>query len=354
MPGPARLTINLASLAKNYRILAERFSGQSVACVVKADAYGLGAAPVASRLRTEGCSFFFVATLDEAIELRGVVETPIGVFAGPFPGEEKEYVNHRLMPVLNDLGQITRWKNAAPGAACILQADTGMHRMGISLNEQQKLRDDPALLEGLAVFLSMSHMACADTSDHPLNGQQLKQFQRFRALTPDARASLANSATVFLDKAYHFDIARPGCALYGINPTPGTNPMQPVVWLEAPVLAVRDIDAGESVGYGAAWLAQRPSRIATVALGYADGFLRSGGNNALAYLGENPAPVVGRISMDLITLDVTDLPESAYAPGSMASFLNERYTVDDLARDCGTIGYEILTRLGRRFERVYA
>ncbi len=354
----AILEIDLDAIAANYARLQQEARGISCAAVLKADAYGLGIAPVATRLAGAGCREFFVAHLTEGIELRGLLpDASIRVLNGLFPHCAADYTAHDLIPVLNDRGQIDAWaahcRNTRAQPAAI-QFDTGMHRLGLPPAEAGALLDDPAPLEAFSDILIMSHLACADVPDHPLNIEQRDRFAAIGARMQGRRTSFANSAGLFLGPEYHGDLARPGIALYGGNPVPGrANPMRAVVGLKGRILQVRQIDAPGAVGYGASHSIAPSDRLATVALGDDAGYLRSIGNRGHAYVGDVRVPVVGRVSMDLITLDVTDVPEEACRTGDWVDLLDERHTVDDLAEEAGTIGYEILTALGGRYHRVY-
>lgn len=343
----ARLTIDLDALAANYAALRQCAPGAETAAVIKADGYGLGAAQVGRRLWTEGARTFFVARLAEGVALRAALEDRAadilvldGLLASP-----AEYQDARLTPVLNSLDQARRWlASGVPGG--VLQVDTGMSRLGVSSEEAAILA-----AESLAPTLVMSHLACASEPDHPMNARQLAAFREARALFPAARASLANSAGVFLGPDYHFDLARPGIALYGGASLAGGDPVElrPVACLYAPVLQVREVRVGDAVGYGADWIAQRPSRIAIVAAGYADGVLRAAAPGGYR-LGDGAA-VVGRISMDMLAIDVTDTP--AVEAGQDIELFGETASINDLAAAAGTIPYEILTRISSRAERRY-
>lgn len=355
----AILEIDLDAVAENWEQLAERLApGTRCAAVVKADAYGLGMDQVAPRLARAGCKTFFVASLDEGLALRALLpRAQIAVLNGLVMGAPADFAKGRLLPVLNDLGQVRQWHDYAQrrgGAPAMLHIDTGLTRLGLPQQEIEILAAEPALLTGFKVNLILSHLACAGEPAHPMN---LEQFNRFRAalrLLPPAPASLASSSGIFLGGDFHFDMVRAGAALYGVNPLPGRpNPMTQVLHLKAKILQVRDVDRGEAVGYGAAHRMDRPGRIAIIALGYADGWLRSSSHRGTARIAGKPAPVIGRISMDLLTLDVTGIDPRAVQPGLYADMLDERYGVDDAAFAADTIGYEILTALGRRCLRVY-
>jgi len=369
MPSPERqaaaragatLEIDLAAIAANWRRLRKAVGkGVRLGAVVKADGYGLGAARVAPALAKAGCKLFFVASLDEGLSLRRAVpRAEIAVFEGLPRGSEEEFARARLLPVLNDLGQVDAWRRfAGRGRArrgAMLHLDTGMQRLGLSRAETARLVDKPALLDGVALAAIMSHLACSDEPGHPKNPDQLARFRAALAKLPRAPASLASSSGIFLGPDYHFDIVRPGAALYGINPLPGkANPMQPVVRLNARILQVRDVDAGETVGYGATHRLDRPSRVATIAVGYADGWLRSGSERGGGAIAGQRVPVIGRISMDLVTLDVTGIDARLARAGGSVELLGKHQSVDEAAEAANTIGYEFLTLLGRRYARIY-
>jgi alanine racemase len=352
------LTVDLDAVADNYRRLAARAAPATTAAVVKADGYGLGMARVAPALAAAGCTDFFVAHLDEGIALRAhLPAATIYVLNGALAGAEPEFRRHRLRPVLNHLAALDGWaalgrsSGALPAA---LHLDSGMARLGLDDDELAVLAGAPARLDGVDLALVMSHLACAEQPDHPLNAEQLARFRRARGRLPAAPASLANSSGIFLGADYRFDLVRPGAALYGVNPLPGQpNPMAPVVRLQARILQLRRIDSPRTVGYGATHRAARPSIIATIALGYADGYLRSLGNRGSCLIGEHRVPVVGRISMDLVTLDVTGVPAGLARPGAVVDVIAPEHPVDAVADEAGTIGYEILTSLGRRYQRRY-
>lgn len=356
MDPTAVLHIDLAAIAANWRALAERASPGAVAGVVKANAYGLGAAQVAPVLYAAGCRHFFVAHLAEGFALREALGSGpmIAVLDGFAPGDDGKAA---LVPVLNGLGDVlahaAAGRNAGQARPALLHLDTGMARLGLDVGEQARLAADHSLLAGLDLRYVMSHLACADEPDHPLNAEQAARFARACAGLPRLPRSFANSSGLFLGADYASDLARPGCALYGINPTPGApNPMRPVIRLEAPILQIREIPANASVGYGASFVAARHSRIATIAVGYADGYLRSLSGRGVAAYRDMILPMVGRVSMDLITLDVTDAP--GIAPGDVLQLIGGAApSPDDLAARAGTIGYEILTSLGDRYRRNY-
>lgn len=353
----AVLTVDLGALADNYRRLRREAGTAEVAGVVKADGYGLGALEVAGALRDAGCASFFVAHVEEGIELRAALaDARIFVLNGLPAGNEEAVVAAQLIPVLNHPGDLARYADLARRQArrlpAAIQIDTGMCRLGFSSAEIEGV--DREALDALDLILVMSHLAVAEEPAHPLNEQQRQRFEAARRRLPEAPASLANSSGIFLGPAWHYDLCRPGVALYGVNPTPGrANPMAPVVTLEAPVLQVHEVHAPGSVGYGATFATRPGMRIATVPVGYADGYLRAASNRASARIAGQTVAVAGRVSMDLITLDVSALPEDAVRPGTTVELIGGPDGVDALAAAADTIGYEVLTRLGRRFARRY-
>ena len=360
----AVLTIDLDVLCDNYRLLAARAQGAECAAVVKADAYGLGVGRVAPALAAAGCRVFFVATLDEGIALRRHVgEGEICVFNGLPPGSAEEFTAWDLTPVLNQLGEIASWaafarsgqaKTGGRGLRAALHVDTGMTRLGLSEREVEAFERHPEKLEGVEVAWMISHLACAEKPNHPKNREQLALFNRLRAALPPAPASFANSSGIFLGADYHFDMVRPGAALYGINPTPDElNPMAEVVRLQGKIIQLREIDGPVTVGYGAAHGMEGPGRIATVPVGYADGFLRAFSHRGVAAIDGIRVAVVGRVSMDLITLDVSALTPEQAKPGTLVDLIGGALSVDEMAGLADTIAYEILVQLGRRYRRVY-
>jgi alanine racemase len=346
----AILEIGLGAIVANWRLLSKYHPSGPVAAVIKADAYGLGARSVAPALFAAGCRHFFVAYLPEALAVRDVVPgAMLAVLSGLIPGTEAAYQANDLTPVLCSLDEIARWAGRGPA---ILHVDTGMARLGLDDRDMATLAADPSLLRGLPIRYVMTHLVSAEI---PADGENQRQQQRFaahRARLPAAPASLANSSGIFLGPSFGSDLARPGAALYGVNPTPGRpNPMRGAVTLRVRVLAVHDIAAGVSVGYNATWTAVRPSRIATAALGYADGLHRVLSGRGSACFDGAPVPLVGRVSMDLTNFDVTDVP--AVQPGSWLEILGPHLSPDAMAEAGGMSGYEVLTSLGRRFQRVY-
>jgi alanine racemase len=366
IPADARavLSINLAALRANWRELNKASGAAECAGVIKADAYGLGLEEMAHALRDEGCATFFVATLAEGRLLRNVEPAAtIYILDGLLPGAAAYYAGFDLRPCLGSLAEVREWAAYCDATGRRLGAavhvDTGINRLGLPVDEVDALAAEPALFDKFSLSLVMSHLACADEPAHPMNAQQRKRFDELRAKLPPAPASLANSGGVFLGAGYHYDLVRPGIALYGGRALQDTaNPMQWVVRLQARILQVRRIAKGEPVGYGATFRTDRDSIVATLACGYADGFLRALSGTSVkpgpvGYIGDYPVPVVGRVSMDLITVDVSDVPLELARRGAWVEVMGARTTIDDLTDRAGTIGYELLTRLGRRVHRVY-
>ena len=351
------LAVDLDALIGNWRKLASRSVPAECAAVVKADAYGCGLPTVTASLAAAGCKTFFVATLAEARAARAAAKTAtIYVLDGCFVGAAPAFAETNVRPVIGDLAELAEWdafcKQSGWLGGAAIHIDTGMNRLGLSIAEAQALL--PRIQSGGHGFtLVMSHLACAELLDHPMNARQVRAFQDIALAYAGIPASLSNSSGVFLGPQFQFDLMRPGAALYGINPTPeADNPMQPVINLKARIVQVRDVDAGASVGYGATWTARRASRIAVVAAGYADGYLRAATGAEVVVAGRR-CPLVGRISMDLLAVDVTELPANAVRRGHMATLIGDGISVDELARHFGTIGYEVLTSIGKRFARVY-
>jgi alanine racemase len=357
------LTIDLTAIEANWRALAHQTLTVECAAVVKANAYGMGIEPVTATLAKAGCTTFFVADLAEARRVRSRAhEAAIYVLNGYSPEAGPAFVELNVRPVINSMTDLAEWdafvtaRNWQGGAA--LQVDTGMNRLGISPDEAAALAPR-VQTENHGITLLMSHLACAEIPDHPLTVGQIRLFREVHGLYQGVPASLANSSGIFLGEPALFDLVRPGAALYGINPTPGRpNPMRAVVELSGRILQIRTVAQDETVGYGATWTAKRTSRIAVVALGYADGLVRAAsgtgnGRGAMAIVAGRPCPVAGRISMDLVCLDITDLPDAAVHRGDAATFIGAGISADEFAESAGTIGYEVLTRLGLRCHVIY-
>ena len=362
-PATGVLTVDLDAIVANWRKLEKTAVPAECAGVIKANAYGCGLDPVARALAGAGCKTFFVATLHEARAARAAVPSAaIYVLDGFFQNCGDAYAEVNARPVIGDLNELAEWdvfcrRSGWQGGAGI-HIDTGMNRLGLTISEAQGII--PRINAGdHGITLVMSHLACAELLNHPLNAKQLATFREIASLFSGVPASLANSSGVYLGAQFQFDLVRPGAALYGINPTPeADNPMQGVVDLKARIVHIRSIDKGEAVGYGGTWTARRPTRLAIVSAGYADGYFRAGSSNdgtrgAEVIIAGKRCPIAGRISMDLMAVDVTDLEKNAARRGHMATLIGEGITVDELAHHFGTIGYEVLTSLGPRYARVY-
>jgi alanine racemase len=354
--GGALLSVDLKAVAANYKRFAALAPRAEVSAVVKADGYGLGAAQTAKALARAGCETFFVAHPEEGAALRPALggEAKILVLHGYEAHAAKFFADHRLTPVLNSTAQVQAFRASGLALACAVHFDTGMSRLGLEAQHAGALSDLSWDKDGLDIVLVMSHLACGDEAGHPMNARQLADFRNVRARFAGIPGSLSASGGAFLGADYHFDLIRPGIGLFGGAPQmAGRNPMEAVVTLTAPILQVRQIDRGASAGYGATYAAQGPRRLATVGLGYADGLLRSGGNRGAALVGGVSCAFAGRVSMDLVTLDVSECPPESAEPGQPAMFLGPQLTVDAAAQAAGTVAYEVLTRLGPRIARRY-
>ncbi len=360
----AVLTIDLAAIVGNWLHVKSLSPTAETGAVVKADAYGLGAARVAPALAAAGCKTFFVAHLDEGIGLRAALpRARIFVLHGPNPGTEADFAGHALIPVLNAPHQVAGWAAfaRADGQAhpAAIQVDTGMTRLGLNPAAFDALIADAETLKAVAPCLLMSHFACADTPAHPMSDRQIDRFAEFSRRLPGVPASLSASSGIFLGPRARFDLTRPGIALYGGNPTCAPdNPMAPVATLSAKILQIHAADAPQTVGYGATHALAAPTRVATVALGYADGFLRGISNPEKPIFGTvrgaYRARLIGRISMDLAAFDIGEVPDGLIAPGDTIDVIGKYASIDAMANAAGTISYELLTRLGPRLHRVYA
>jgi alanine racemase len=357
------LTVDLDAIVANWRKLEKTAVPAECAAVVKADAYGCGAEPVARALGAAGCKTFFVANLDEAPVVRAAAPSAaIYVLGGFFANTGDGYAKTDCRPVIGDLNELAEWdvfcrRSGWSGGAAI-HIDTGMNRLGLTISEAQGII--PRINAGdHGITLVMSHLASAEQLNNPVNARQLTTFREIASLFSGVPASLANSSGIFLGPQFQFDLVRPGAALYGVNPTPeADNPMRPVVDLKARIVQIRNIDRGETVGYGGTWTARRPTRLAIIAAGYADGYFRAASSNdgtrgAEVVVAGKRCPIAGRISMDLIAVDITDVDKSAARRGHMVTLIGEGITIDELAHHFGTIGYEVLTSFGKRYARVY-
>ncbi|MBN8959697.1 MAG: alanine racemase [Rhizobiales bacterium] len=357
------LTIDLDAIVANWRKLESQGVPAECSAVVKANAYGCGTEPVVRALAAAGCKTFFVATLDEARAARAASKSAIiYVLSGCFQNCGDTFAELNCQPVLGDLNELAEWdvfcrRSGWSGGAAI-HIDTGMNRLGLTPQDAHGIV--PRIHAGdHGITLVMSHLACAENPQHPLNARQLTTFREIAQQFTGVPASLANSSGSFLGPQFQFDLLRPGAALYGVNPTPeADNPMRPVVDLKTRIIQVRDVERGDTVGYGATWTARRPTRLAIVSTGYADGYFRAAGStdgtrSADVIVAGKRCPIAGRISMDLIAIDITDLPDKAVRRGHLVTLLGDGISVDELGHHFGTIGYEVLTSLGRRYARVY-
>jgi alanine racemase len=360
---PGILTVDLDAIVANWRKLEKTAVPAECAAVIKADAYGCGVEPVARGLAGAGCKTFFVATLDEARAAREALpSTELYVLDGFFQNCGDAFAKLNCRPVIGDLNELAEWdvfcrRSGWSGGAAI-HIDTGMNRLGLNLVEANGIV--PRINAGdHGITLVMSHLACAESLNHPLNAKQVATFREIASLYSGVPASLCNSSGIYLGPQFQFDMVRPGAALYGINPTPeADNPMQPVVDLKARIVQLRNVERGDSVGYGGTWTARRPTKLAIVSTGYADGYFRAASANdgtrgAEVVVAGKRCPVAGRISMDLMAIDITDLPDKTARRGHMVTLIGEGITVDELAHHFGTIGYEVLTSLGKRYARIY-
>ncbi len=360
---PGILTVNLDAIVANWRKLEKTAVPAECAAVIKADAYGCGVEPVARALAGAGCKTFFVATLDEARAAREALPSAeLYVLDGFFQNCGDAFAKLNCRPVIGDLNELAEWdvfcrRSGWSGGAAI-HIDTGMNRLGLTLVEANGIV--PRINAGdHGITLVMSHLACAETLNHPLNAKQVAAFREIASNFSGVPASLSNSSGIYLGSQFQFDMVRPGAALYGVNPTPeADNPMQAVVDLKARIVQLRNVERGESVGYGGTWTARRPTKLAIVSAGYADGYFRAASANdgtrgAEVVVAGKRCPVAGRISMDLMAIDITDLPDKTARRGHMATLIGEGITVDEVAHHFGTIGYEVLTSLGKRYARIY-
>lgn len=349
----ARLTINLSAIKANYKALQDVVgSSCEVSAVVKANAYGLGVASVSQALKEAGCKTFFVATLLEALELRMILgEEPLIAMLNGYNDKNADlYLENKITPVLNDIAELEAYKKRGESLPAIIHIDTCMNRLG--MDEGDLSQDD---LEGLDVKLIMSHFASSEDKDAASNIEQAKKFEGISEKFPNIPKSLCNSSGIYLDKSYHYDLVRPGMALYGLNPTPyQKNPNQTVITLKAEVLQIHEAKKDETAGYNTTYCFKNDARVAVIDIGYADGILRSLSGTAKVYWNGVACPVRGRVSMDLLIVDLCNLSENqSPKAGDMIEVIGENQTVENLARDANTIGYEILTSLSHRYERKY-
>lgn len=357
---PGVLTIDLSAVRRNWRRIASLVAPAKTSAVVKADAYGLGAERVTAALYEEGCRDFFVAQYGEAVALRSLLadDATLYVLNGLQPGVESDCALRNVIPVLNSLEQVGRWRSTASllgrRLPALLQFDTGMSRLGMAPEEAEALSCDPALLAGIDVRYIMSHLACADEAEDPHNAAQARMMQSISESFPGIPVCFGNSGGSFLGEAYRGAMVRPGIALYGARPTDIlTQPMEPVVSIDAAVVQTRTVPAGTSVGYSATYFTERAQKLATVALGYADGVPRSLSNRGAFFLGNVRLPIVGRVSMDSTIIDITDVPEGTLSLGARVEWIGPHQSIEQVAEDAGTITWEILTGIGNRYARHY-
>lgn len=360
----AELTIDLDAVMANWRHIASCAPGANCAAAVKADAYGLGMVPIAQALWSAGCNTFFVAHPQEGAALRAVLpQACIFVLNGFLPGTDELYLANHLAPVLGSREEVDAWLTVAAkqhGAERpALHVDTGMNRLGFRPERFAQLCTDKSLLAKLRPQLLMSHFACADEPDHPLNQVQIEAFGAATALLPEVPASIANSAATLAEKDLHYDMARPGVALYGGRPHPTKSaPLRDVITLSARIIQVRDVGKGETISYGAGYHLTSDRRVATLCLGYADGLHRIAGSSDgqtghICYVGDYPAPILGRVTMDLIAVDVTDIPAKLTQRGALVEVLGPRASLANAATCYQSIDYEVMTSLGQRMKRRY-
>jgi alanine racemase len=357
------LTIDLGAIEANWKKLRQIAIPTECAAVVKADAYGCGIEPVTALLYHAGCTTFFVADLSEGKRARRIApDAAIYVLGSLPPGTSSIFAEHNLRPVIGSSAELAEWDSFVTASGwqggVALHIDTGMNRLGVTIEEATALA--PRIkMENHGIALLMSHFVASEIPEHPRNNEQMLAFREIRSLYRGIPASIANSSGIFLGSSAHLDLVRPGVALYGVNPTPGNpNPMRPVVQLQARIILTREVAFGDTVGYDASWTARRPSRIAVIGVGYADGYFRMASGTdqkpgGTVLVAGKRCPIVGRISMDLIAIDVTDLPGSAVRRGDFATLIGEGFDVDALAEQFDTNGYEVLTNLGPRYARIY-
>jgi alanine racemase len=356
----AELQIDLRAIGDNWKLLANRAApGVGCAAVVKADAYGLGVRRVAPALYARGCRDFFVAQLEEALQLKPLLAWDARVFVlqGVFAGTEVDCLAASVVPVLNSLDQVNRWQALAQAEGrrlpAALQFDTGMSRLGLSTAEVQQLATQD--LNGIELVLSMSHLVAAEEPANPVNALQLARFTQLRQRWSGIPSSLANSSGVFLGSGYHFNLLRPGAALYGVTPNSAeVGTLRPVVRLQARMIQWRTVECGEGVGYNHTWTAPYAGRVATLAVGYADGLLRALSNRMHLRFQGQVVPLIGRVSMDTLTVDVSQIHADRLVPGTLFDVIDDVHDINAVAQEAGTNAYEVLTSLGHRYTRNYS
>lgn len=365
---PVRLTVDLGALVDNWKEMARRSGSATTAAVVKADAYGLGLEDCGTALYEAGARDFFVAAVQEGVTLRTYApDARIYVLSGIWPGQERMFYENDLVPVIISEEQLAFWMSVTAEHGdhpCALHIDTGFNRLGLPAEEAIAFAEDVSRPASFSPVLVMSHLHSGDSPASPLNRSQLETFQRVAAAFEGVPASLSASAGIFLSPEYHFDLTRPGIAAYGGEAVNGMQALKPVAKAEARIIQIRDAPSGSTVSYGATHQLSRNSRLAIVSAGYADGYLRSlsgsgvplragGAPGAFGFIANRRVPVIGRVTMDLTIFDVTDVPENEIRTGDYIELFGPNIAVDDIARAGGTIGYEVLTGLGLRYERRY-
>jgi len=358
--GKSILEINLARVVENYKTMSKSIkTGCIVAPVVKANGYGLGAAPISESLYKSGCKAFCVAYVEEAIQIREKIPSAeIYVFHGVQQSDLEIAHRKNLIPVLNDLYQIELWNSYAAKnnkkLPAVIHVDTGMGRLGLTESNIEKIANNEDFCSFIDIKYIMSHPSCADDPERKENAKQLEELKKISALFPDTKISFANSAAIMLGNEYHFDMVRPGCSLYGINPMPSKpTPVQQVATLKAEVIQIRNIEKDQAISYSGRYQAKKGDRIATVLCGYADGYLRCLTGKGSAHFEGMRLPIVGTVTMDMVMIDISKVPENRLQYMNYVELLGDHITVDELAQSANTIGYEILTSLGNRFKRVY-
>lgn len=354
------LQIDLGALRQNYQLLNSKTADMcETAAVVKANAYGLGVAPISKALYEAGARSFFVASLEEGLELRTVLpDVRIFILNGFCMAQGAAYKHYNLVPVLNTIAEIKSYNDMADSQLlpAIIHIDTAMNRLGLSADDVAYLKDKHEYMSGLDILFVMSHFTSSEVYDHPSNRVQRERFDEYSAVFGIAKKSLCNSGGIFLGRDYHYDLIRPGIALYGGHPSDSlpVNPMSQLVELSVPVLQIRHAEKGQSAGYNETYRFPEKSMLAVVSLGYADGVLRSLSNAGSLYYRGYELPIRGRVSMDLIICDLSNMPAQMYPrEGDMLELLGRHQTIDDVARAAGTISYEVLTSLGQRYHRSY-
>jgi alanine racemase len=354
------IEINLSALNANYNFIKSFLTNNTkVAAVIKANAYGLGAKEILESLSETDCKDYCFAYVSEALSLKDKLHGyNVYIFNGITHEDTIECAINNYIPIIGNFYQLEIWKQTASKLEkklpAILHVDTGMGRLGFSETQLHKIISNPELIEGIEFQYLMSHLACADERDHPLNKIQLGLIQKYSSYFPNLPITFANSAGILLSPNYHFSMVRPGCALYGINPNNDlSNPMKQVVTIKAQVLQIREIENDQNISYGGRYTARKGQRIAVLAFGYADGYIRIQTNNAFGYFKGYRIPIISTITMDLVMADITSIPEQLINEMDYVELMGENITVDEVAKYAKTIGYEVLTRLSNRIKRVY-